>query len=446
MGSTGTVTMQDSLHSEYLSSSFSNLSRSRSTNSLIVRTYKSATQLYLTKRFREALETLEPIISPQQSPENGSPEDEPHDASVREEGPNAAPVAQSTKGTRTKVWVFYLSLIHAIIDLGPEEGKLQFGSTRWRQLANKAREGTVWDEIVNMGYGGAESEVDPDVVVNLSTLLLGHMAYQELNQTKLEAWLSSNESPAGGQLADGIATPMSTTSASSPKALATRLKILELYTLHVLPANDEWQYAREFIQMSDMLDEEHKDAFWGALQQLKEEKDGTALRERELAERREREMQEEKRREEEERKVEEGRRVAEERRKAEEAERQRAEKTTRGTNLGASPATGPSNPGNRPGARQGGNGGRPPKKPPQPPMTFYRRASSALHNFQSMVLDASRGVRSGNFNVFRLVMFMLAFLVLVARRDLRDRLRRAIEEGWSKVKRTVGMGVKVSYI
>lgn len=79
-------------------------------------------------------------------------------------------------------------------------------------------------------------------------------------------------------------------------------------------------------------------------------------------------------------------------------------------------------------------------------MTFYRRASSALHNLQSMVLDASRGMRSGNFNVFRLVMFMLAFLVLVARRDLRDRLRRAIEEGWSKVKRTVGMGVKVSYI
>ena len=51
-----------------------------------------------------------------------------------------------------------------------------------------------------------------------------------------------------------------------------------------------------------------------------------------------------------------------------------------------------------------------------------------------------------SFAMFRLIMFVVAFLVLVARRDLRLRVKRAVEEGWVKVKRTVGMGVKVSYI
>ena len=61
------MTYQDSLNSQYLSNSLSSLSNARSTNSFIVRTYKQATQLYLTKRFKEALETLEPIITPHQA-------------------------------------------------------------------------------------------------------------------------------------------------------------------------------------------------------------------------------------------------------------------------------------------------------------------------------------------------------------------------------------------
>jgi hypothetical protein len=43
-------------------------------------------------------------------------------------------------------------------------------------------------------------------------------------------------------------------------------------------------------------------------------------------------------------------------------------------------------------------------------------------------------------------MFMIAFLLIVARRDLRLKLQRALGSGWVKVKQTVGMGTKVSYI
>ncbi|SMQ48654.1 unnamed protein product [Zymoseptoria tritici ST99CH_1A5] len=440
MATTGTVTYQDSLDSQYLSSSISSLSRSRTTASLIVRTYKQATQLYLTKRFKEALEVLEPIVTPQQSA-NGSADGET----------GAAPIAQSNKGTRTKVWVFYLSLIHAIIDLGAEEGKNSFGSTRWRQLATKAREGSIWEDVVKHGYGGSEGDVDPDVVVNLATLLLGHMQDQTLNQQRLEAYLSASADAA--QMAfmqEGIPTPMST-GTSSPKELTTRLKILELYTLHVLPANNELDYAQTFIEMNDMLDDERREAFLHALASLKDEKDGTAQRERELEELREREMEEQKEREE-------ARRKDQERRDVEMKQAAEAEKAARASSAAtAAPSSralnGNGNTANGKPTTQGSPAQSTPKPPAKPQKkartvtpTLYNRASLALSNLQQMVLQASRSVTGTNMALMRFMMFVLAFVLVLARRDLRDKLKRTLENSWGKVKQTVGMGVKVSYI
>lgn len=442
MASTETMTYQDNLNSQYLSSSLSSLSNSRSTNSLIVRSYKQATQQYLTKRFKEALETLEPIITPEQTSENGDHAN--GDANGQSTTPRTgpAPVAQSARSTRTKIWVFYLSLLNAIVDLGQEDGRTEFGSTQWRQITTKVRDGSIWDEIVQRGYGGNEGEVDADVVVNLATLLLSHMQSQKLNQQRLETYLATSDgNGSNGQLSysqDGASTPMSSSS-SSPKNLATRLKILELYTLHVLTANGEWDYARSFIEMSDMLDEERKEAFLAALQNLKDEKDGTAKREQELKEQREREMEEQ--RQEEARQAEEARKE-EERRKAAEAEKQRATvaKPLNGTTSKHKPT--PSSSSHATSSRPS----KPSKKPASPPPTFYRRASSVLTNFQQMVMQASRSMTGNSMAMLRLLMFLVAFILIIARRDLRLKLKRALEDGYTKVKQTVGMGVRVSYI
>jgi hypothetical protein len=446
MASTGTLTYQDDLDSQYLSSSITNLSRSRSTNSLIVRTYKQATQLYLTKRFKEALETLEPIVNPQSSA-GGSAVIGGGSVQV------AAPVAQSSKGTRTKVWVFYLSLIHAIIELGAEEGKNQFGSAKWRELAAKARDGSVWEDIIRCGYGGNEGDLDPDVVVNLATLLLGHMHSQRLNQQCLESYLSASaDAPHPAYLDDGTATPMSN-GTSSPKELSARLKILELYTLHVLPANNEWDYAQQFIEMNDMLDEERREAFLHALQSLKEERDGTAARERELEELRERELEEQRAAEEDEARRREAERQEEaERKKKAESDKPRVKppsslSQSRSTpNDGRNGGTGSSNP--RPSSAQ--HGSRPPgkahKKPRAPSGNLYARVSAVFTNTQQMVLQAGRSMTGSRMAVLRLLMVMIAFVLLVAKRDVRARVKRALDHGWDKVRQTVGMGVKVSYI
>ncbi|KAK0364759.1 hypothetical protein LTS16_019092 [Friedmanniomyces endolithicus] len=442
MAPTSTLTYQDTLDSQYLSSSLSSLSRSRSTNSLIVRTYKEATQLYLTKRFKEALEVLEPIITAQPADED---EHTNGDAGLI----GAAPVAQSSKGTRTKVWVFYLSLLHAIVDLGPEEGKLVFGSGRWRELAAKARDGTIWEDVVQAGYGGEEGAVDADVVVNLATLLIGHMSGQKLNLQRLESWLASSDVGGHVSFGDGMVSPSVANGSSTPKALATRSKVLELYVLHVLPANGEWEYARQFVEMSETLDEERREAFLHALEELKGEKDGSAAKERELAERRDREM-EEQRREEDARKAEQDAEI----RRAEGREKERAAIVK--ANTLPTPSANGSSTSNKPAVPTAANGhqkpastsrpppkaqkSKPPPSLPEPPANLYRRASSVLLNVQHMVLQASRnmGLGNGTYAAFRFLMFMLAFVVVVARRDVRIRVKRLMEEGWVKDIATMG--------
>jgi hypothetical protein len=155
-----TLAYEDNLAtSRLLSSSISSLSSSRQQASQIAKAYRQAAQLFLTRRLPEALSTIEPVIIPQS----------PNFANGEQNGDSLlpAPVAAASRGTRVKVWSFYLTFLNAVIELGPEEGKHAFGSTRWTQLVSKCRDGSVWEEVVRDGYGGAESDVDPEVVINL---------------------------------------------------------------------------------------------------------------------------------------------------------------------------------------------------------------------------------------------------------------------------------------
>jgi hypothetical protein len=452
---TDTTTDPASSSSAYLTSSLTSLSRSRSSNNLIVRTYKQATQLYLTRRFSEAWNVLETIVRGTEGDEGQ--ENTSYNNNDDEGHLSPAPVAQSSRGTRTKVWVFYLSLIHAVVELGAEEGGREFGGTeKWRSIAKKAREGTVWGEIVARGYGGQEGEVDAEVVVNLATLLLGHMVDQRANQARLETFLASSEDVAAGSLMggyDGVSTPMSSHSVS-PKALQARVKVLELYALHVLPEVGEWDYAREFVEGCGSLDEERKEGFLAALDGLREEREGLKQREVELQEQREREVQEEKMRREQE---EERRRAEEERVKREREQQQKKERdaanavaaVSNTNNSGDTRANTLSNNGN--GNNNNTRNGQPSRsaRKPTPSSSQNNPAASAtlLTRLTSLAHHVRHNLLGGpSLLSARLLMFIFAFILLASRRDMRVRLRRALAEGWDKVRRTVGMGVKVSYV
>jgi hypothetical protein len=147
-------------NSRYLSSSISSLSSSRQQSSQIAKAYRQAAQLFLTRRLPEALSTIEPIITPAlQEDSNGDGD--------KGDVVGYAPIATASRGSRVKVWSFYLTFLNAVVELGAEEGKHAFGSTRWKQLVSKCRDGSVWDDVVRDGYAGVEGDVDADVVINL---------------------------------------------------------------------------------------------------------------------------------------------------------------------------------------------------------------------------------------------------------------------------------------
>ena len=144
--------------SRLLGSSIGSLNSSRHSNSLISKTCKQASNLFLTRRLPEALSTLEPILTVPKTPDQTLDEDEP---------PKTAPIASANRSYRIKVWCLYLTLLNSILELGPEEGKSAFGSKNWKNNVTKVQDGSVWEEVVQIGYGGIEGNVDAEVVINL---------------------------------------------------------------------------------------------------------------------------------------------------------------------------------------------------------------------------------------------------------------------------------------
>lgn len=48
--------------------------------------------------------------------------------------------------------------------------------------------------------------------------------------------------------------------------------------------------------------------------------------------------------------------------------------------------------------------------------------------------------------LLRLLAFVIGVVMVFGRRDVREKLKKALGNGWMKVRQTAGMGVKVSYI
>ncbi|KAJ4376844.1 hypothetical protein N0V85_008990 [Neurospora sp. IMI 360204] len=486
----GSGIMSSSLSS--LSSSVSSARHSSSSN--ISKAYRQASTLFLTRRLPEALSTVLPLITPSPS-DSATPGDVASGAAAFD----PAPVAKASRSTRIKVWSLYLTILNAVLDLNSDEGKDAFGTQEWRALCHKVREGEVWEEVVRNGYHGSEGDVDADVVINLATLLLGHAKTQTLNQKRLENYLAAARTPnldltdrlgggpAGSASSAFLARPSSKSGAAghgadTPRDLNARVKILELYTLHVLPRNDEWACAREFINMSAVLDDERKEAFIQALDSLKGEQVEAErkAREKEDAIRRDIENARKLRAENEEK---EKKRLEEERQKREAA-------ASTAVSVGSGPTTegdfgvdgGSAVKGTGTGttkkpslkkkASSLKNGGassssasakpaRPSRKGASSPNAtkttgssssvvaspgMGTRASLILNNIRSVLDQVMTAFHGNPFLLYRTLAFIVGFLLMFSNRRVRERITRVVQQGWGKVRATAGMGMKVSYI
>lgn len=276
-----------------------------------------------------------------------------------------------------------------------------------------------------------------------ATLLLTHSPSQRLNQQKLETYLSASANPTF-DISSHMSSPahlqrrpsQQNNGTNTPRDLNTRLKLLELYTLHVLPRNEEWDYAREFISMSEVLDDERKEAFLLALHSLKEEKEDAERREEKLRQQQQEQM-EQRRRETEARRLEQSR-AEDERRKREEENRRQPR--------GSDDVFRKVPPAHRSVPSTSSRASRPAKKATSPPPGLYHRLSASLSSMQALILETAQSMTKNPMVAFRLLLFLVAFALAFGRRDLRERVLRLLRNAWEKVKRTVGMGVKVSYI
>jgi hypothetical protein len=416
---------------------------------LCSKTYKKASQLYLTRRLPESLASLQPIITvPASQDEHLTNGD--HSAAV-------APIATAPSTWRIKVWNLYITLLSAIVDLGAEEGKTQFGQKEWKAIATQVREGGIWETVVQVGYRSREGSVDAEVVYNLATLILNHSSSQSLNQQRLETYLSSYGQPnldLADRLqdaSDGIQQHRIPTGngTDTPKDLAARVRIIELFTLHVLPRNEEWEYAQEFINLSEVLDEERKELFLQTLEGLKEEKERGEMRAAELQRQKDAELE---------------RQRDDERRQAEEEAAKAAAAQTNGHKRNTSEVDYGIEKGS---PRSKAKGSKPLDKPTPSGKSSSRTALSSSNSKSSkkQVKPESRSQTraaatmlrnlfkkiiqsvSGNpLSIARTLLFVLGILMAMSRQDVRERVRRITGSAWQKVKGTVGMGVKVSYI
>lgn len=333
-----------------------------------------------------------------------------------------------------------------------------------------------------------------------ATLLLTHARTQTLNQKRLENYLAASATPnldlsghfspsqqqqhapprgvgAGAGGIGGGPPPVRPRSqsrarsgADTPRDLNARVKILELYTLHVLIRNNEWEYAREFISASSVLDEERREAFLQALQSLQEDQLEAERRERD-----ERTRQEEQLR----RDVEEARRLraeneGRERRRLEEERARRREgggsevdygidagggggggsSSVGGSSAGKGAArraraqTGGSSRSSR-AARQSaaaGGGTSPNKSKAVAPASLGARAAVVFGNVRAMIERMSVTLHTNPMLLMRLLAFIIGLVVMFGKKNMRERIARILGTSWNKVKATAGMGVKVSYI
>ena len=144
---------------QFLNSPLKPPSSTKRINSLLSKVYKQASELYLTRRLPECLAMLEPSVFPYRSVDENSKEDENLEVAM---------IATASRSLRVKLWNLYLTLLNDIVDLGASEGRSTIGNRKWKELVTVVQNGEIWNQVVKIGYGGVEANVDADVVVNLS--------------------------------------------------------------------------------------------------------------------------------------------------------------------------------------------------------------------------------------------------------------------------------------
>ena len=300
-------------------------------------------------------------------------------------------------------------------------------------------------------------------------MLLSQSPNQRKNQQRLETYLSApniadteTERPPA-RLSSGSGYPERDlkygSGTDTPRDLETRIQIIELFALYVLPHNGEWEYATEFIQLNEMLDADRKEDFLQIICELQEEgldgqdqdEDAVPLQDT-LSEKVVRSGNIER--------IDSNVTIKAiprkmHRRLSSEHDYgiEETQPKPKSPPLQAIPPKPSDDSGPRPIRKPSGNlQSRPSRPPPSKPSrdipqsTILKRSIALLSTIHKLLSNMTFHMSQNPAVLLRFVLFLMALIAAFGRRDLRERMRRIAGSGYDKVRNTVGMGFKVSYI
>ena len=76
----------------------------------------------------------------------------------------------------------------------------------------------------------------------------------------------------------------------------------------------------------------------------------------------------------------------------------------------------------------------------------HARGEAIVLALRRLVINMTQSLSKNPLLLLRTIFFLVALLAALGRRDVRDRVGRITGLSWDKIKGTVGMGVKVSYL
>ncbi|ODQ53619.1 hypothetical protein SAICODRAFT_24849 [Saitoella complicata NRRL Y-17804] len=359
---------------DVLASSVSNLTGGRLPSPSI--RFKSTTQLFLARKFPQALQKAQTLLD------------------------------SSESAWKLKAWGLWIAILNAGADMNEDAGVEMWGKAEWERVKRLVREDGVWEEACQV-FECEEIELSVDVVATLTLSSIRHASNLQPLQTRLEHLIAS--APSSAELTEQVRTE--------------HTKLLELYTLHLLPKLGEWEYAKEFVEGNTVLVDAEKDMWTSTLESLQEG-------ERERAEAAEREAREE----------------------AEEAAE--ASKATKSSSSSPSSKSRKKSTSRKPVVAEM-NGSTTPTKDPSsnaedPIAPPYAASAAALPSssslsrftkFSSFLFSVTSKYRS----ILRLLFMVIAIVEVVRRERVRERVKRGWGVVWEKVWQTVGMASKLTY-
>lgn len=95
-----------------------------------------------------------------------------------------------------------------------------------------------------------------------------------------------------------------------------------------------------------------------------------------------------------------------------------------------------------------GNTPRRPTRKPKPTSqnAIFAQARQLFVALSNLARNMAGTLSKNPTSVLRFLLFILAFFMAFSQKQVRDRARRIVGQSWDKVRGTIGMGTKVSYI